>query len=236
MSNERITLLHGRWQDRLANVERVDSMITDPSYSEKTVSGRRTGSEVRQSSIKYAPLTLPDVQEFVACWAHRVKGWWVVFGDEYTRAWWRDELKSAGLYVFGFVPWVKTDAVPRTSGDGPQMSAEVITIARTKGWPKRRGSRTGWYLTRSASKRGNGGAKRYPGAKPLSLMQQLLGDYSEPGDLVCDPFAGTGTTLLAAAVTGRRAIGAESDKDAYQLARRTILGSTVVRKLGNTIA
>lgn len=193
---------------------------------------------MRQSGITYPPLTQADVAELVTSWRDRVRNWWVIFGDEYTRAWWRDELTTQGLYVFGQVIWVKTDAAPRMSGDGPQMSAEeitiamgpamqaeVITVARSRRKPKRMGSRPGWYVTKSASKRGNG--TRYPGAKPLALMQQLLGDYSEPGDLVCDPFAGTGTTLLAAAVMGRRGVGAECDRDAYRLALRTIAGSTL---------
>lgn len=42
-------------------------------------------------------------------------------------------------------------------------------------------------------------------------MRKLVLDYSEPGQLVIDPFAGSGTTLLAALLEGRRAWGAEVD-------------------------
>ena len=46
-------------------------------------------------------------------------------------------------------------------------------------------------------------------------MRAIVRDYSEPGDLVCDPCAGGGTTLLAAVIEGRRAIGAERDPDTF---------------------
>lgn len=42
-------------------------------------------------------------------------------------------------------------------------------------------------------------------------MRKVILDYSEPGQLVIDPFAGSGTTLLAALLEGRRAWGAEID-------------------------
>ena len=49
-------------------------------------------------------------------------------------------------------------------------------------------------------------------------MRALVRDYSRPGDLVCDPCAGGATTLIAAALEGRRAIGAELDPETYALA------------------
>jgi DNA modification methylase len=49
-------------------------------------------------------------------------------------------------------------------------------------------------------------------------MQALVCDYSRPNDLIIDPYAGSGTTLLAAAIEGRRCIGAEMDPNTYDLA------------------
>jgi hypothetical protein len=53
--------------------------------------------------------------------------------------------------------------------------------------------------------------KRHPTEKPVALMRQLVESSSLPGDVVFDPFAGCGSTLVAAVLTGRRALGVELD-------------------------
>jgi len=60
------------------------------------------------------------------------------------------------------------------------------------------------------------------GGKPEWLMRAIVRDYTRPGDLVCDPCAGGATTLIAAALEGRRAIGAECDPKTYELACKRI--------------
>lgn len=49
-------------------------------------------------------------------------------------------------------------------------------------------------------------------------MRAIIRDYTRPGDLVVDPCAGGGTTLLAAVMEGRRAIGAEMDPATFDKA------------------
>ena len=56
------------------------------------------------------------------------------------------------------------------------------------------------------------------GAKPLDMMRAIVRDYSRPGWTVVDPFAGSGTTLLAAAMEGRTAIGSEVDPNTHAIA------------------
>lgn len=56
------------------------------------------------------------------------------------------------------------------------------------------------------------------GNKPLALMEAIVRDYSRPGDVVCDPCAGGGTTLLAAHRLGRHGVGAEMDPTTYRAA------------------
>jgi site-specific DNA-methyltransferase (adenine-specific) len=62
----------------------------------------------------------------------------------------------------------------------------------------------------------------FVGGKPLWLMRSLVRDYTRPGDVVLDPCAGSGTTLLAAVIEGRRAIGAECDEETYESAVRRL--------------
>ncbi len=55
--------------------------------------------------------------------------------------------------------------------------------------------------------------------KPLRLLQPIIAALSNPGDLVLDPFCGSGTTLVAAAAAGRRWIGADTDPVAVATTR-----------------
>jgi hypothetical protein len=53
-------------------------------------------------------------------------------------------------------------------------------------------------------------------------MRALVRDYSRPGDLVCDPCAGAGTTLVAAKMSGRRFIGSDIDAAHVAIAQRRL--------------
>jgi site-specific DNA-methyltransferase (adenine-specific) len=52
----------------------------------------------------------------------------------------------------------------------------------------------------------------HPAPFPLDIPARLIRMFSFPGDTVLEPFAGTGTTLLAAKILGRRAVGVEVDE------------------------
>lgn len=55
--------------------------------------------------------------------------------------------------------------------------------------------------------------KVHPTQKPVRLLEQLIETFTDPGDVVVDPCAGSGTTLLAAANLGRRSFGFEIKKE-----------------------
>jgi len=62
----------------------------------------------------------------------------------------------------------------------------------------------------------------YPTQKPEALLQRLIESCTDPGDLVLDPYAGSGTTLSVAARLGRRAIGVDSNRDALRVAKKRL--------------
>ncbi len=71
----------------------------------------------------------------------------------------------------------------------------------------------------------------YPTQKPEELMRRIILASSNPGDLVLDPFAGCGTTLVVAHEQGRRWIGIDISPTAVNLMRRRMgkVGATNVR-------
>lgn len=62
----------------------------------------------------------------------------------------------------------------------------------------------------------------YPTQKPVFLLERIINLVTAPGDLVVDPFCGSGTTLVAALLTGRRAIGIDISPEAVALARHRL--------------
>lgn len=69
------------------------------------------------------------------------------------------------------------------------------------------------------------------GAKPLSLMEAILRDYTEPGDLVLDRFAGGGTTGVAAIRLGRRFHGYERKPEHFEIALKRLRAAREQRQL-----
>jgi site-specific DNA-methyltransferase (adenine-specific) len=66
---------------------------------------------------------------------------------------------------------------------------------------------------------------RHPTQKPLALLERVVAASAAPGDLVLDPFCGSGTTGLAALQAGCRFIGIERDPSYVALAARRLRGA-----------
>lgn len=71
--------------------------------------------------------------------------------------------------------------------------------------------------------RDNETPKVHPTQKPVKLLEYLIQIFTDEGDVVIDPCAGSGTTLLAASNLNRRAYGFEIKKNFYKLATEKVL-------------
>ncbi|HUA25232.1 MAG TPA: DNA methyltransferase [Steroidobacteraceae bacterium] len=68
------------------------------------------------------------------------------------------------------------------------------------------------------------GNKAHPTEKAVSVLLPLIRSFSRPGDLVLDPFSGSGSTLVSAALSGRRYFGIDLEAKYVELARRRLAG------------
>ncbi len=202
-------LRRGHYRHALADVGACHAIITDPPYSARTHAGFRSGDP--GSTVAYPPITRPRVNAAVRDLARLRPDWWVVFGDHVSWQWWAAALARIELYVFAPVIWIGGRR-PRLTGEGPSSDAEYLCVARRRARVAP-GSRPGHYLTPPER------ASELVGQKPVALMRALVRDYTRPGDVIVDPFAGSGTTLLAARLEGRHAYGAERDPTTAALAR-----------------
>lgn len=213
----------GRWQDVLADVT-CDALICDPPYSARVHTGAnelargsdRVDEEWDRRALNYNAWTPDDVRAFVASWAPRTRGWFVAFTSHDLCPVYAEALEAAGRYVFAPLPWFSPGSRVRLSGDGPSSWTCWIMVARPRHAPYAKwGTLPGGYQTPPE-------ACEVVGGKPLGLMQAIVRDYSRPGDLVCDPFIGSGTTAVAALSEGRRFVGSEQKPEHYEIARRRL--------------
>lgn len=68
----------------------------------------------------------------------------------------------------------------------------------------------------------------HPTQKPVALLEWLIKTYSNPGDVILDPTAGSGTTGVACINTGRHFIGMEKDPAYFEVARKRIDAASAV--------
>jgi site-specific DNA-methyltransferase (adenine-specific) len=65
--------------------------------------------------------------------------------------------------------------------------------------------------------------KIHPTQKPVKTLQRLIEVFTDPGDVVIDPVAGSGSTLLAASQIGRKSYGFEIKKNFFKDAKEKVL-------------
>ncbi|MBO0350214.1 site-specific DNA-methyltransferase [Phormidium pseudopriestleyi FRX01] len=63
----------------------------------------------------------------------------------------------------------------------------------------------------------------YPTQKPILLLERIIEIATNPGDLILDPFCGSGTTLVAAQLLGRHGIGMDISEDAVNLTQQRLI-------------
>lgn len=124
-------------------------------------------------------------------------------------------IESAGLRYQNLVVWAKPSA---GLGNGFRAQHECV-MHFTAGKAEFFDKGTGNVLT---CKRTTAQDREHQTQKPVDLMARLIKVVSPPGGVVLDPFAGSGSTLVAAKITGRHWIGIERDPGNCDVANRRI--------------
>ena len=205
-ADESVTLWHGDCREITAWLD-ADVLVTDPPYGIdwrarsgwKNASGggghRSTG---QATSIAHdADLTVRD--EALALWGNRPA---VVFGDLLRP-------HPSGT-VQALIYAKPEDSGVRGAHAGRRRDVEAIFLVGP--WPVGVGGASSVIRTRGmvAGPRGVATRAGHPHAKPLDVMEELVGLHL--GGLIADPFAGSGATLLAARAQRRRAVGVELEE------------------------
>lgn len=147
-------------------------------------------------------------------------------------------LQDLGYWILNDVVWRKTNPMPNFRGRrftnahetliwaarGADAKSYTFNYEALKAGNEDLQPRSDWLIpicSGGERLKGDDGKKAHPTQKPEALLARVLLSASKPGDVVLDPFFGSGTTGAVAKRLGRRFIGVERDRDyaAYAQAR-----------------
>jgi site-specific DNA-methyltransferase (cytosine-N4-specific) len=145
-------------------------------------------------------------------------------------------LQSAGWYLRSDIIWNKPNCQPESVRDRPTRSHEYLfLLSKSERYdydveavtgPNGRRLRTVWDLNTQAVPAASGHFATFP----THLIEPCVRLTSSPGDLVLDPFLGSGTTAVVAAREGRRFIGCELNPDYMDMATARLRGEGFVQR------
>ncbi len=214
-----ITIYHGDCREILPTLSAVDVVLTDPPYEAEAHTMQRRVK--RTQGVNVETLPFPSISEplrqFVAAECGRLAQRWVLtFCQIEAAPRWREVYEEAGLNYRRTCIWVKPDGMPQYSGDRPGMGYETFVAMHTNGKSRwNGGGRHGVFIV---NKNNGKGPALHPTQKPLGLMNQLVNLFSDKGEIILDPFMGSGTTARAAKNCGRQFIGIELEEKYCEIA------------------
>lgn len=187
-ADDQVTLYHGDCRE-ITEWLAADVLVTDPPYGMKykptrgSTGSKRWGREVVTGDQEpFDPSHLLVVRRAV------------LFGAN----WYASRLPDSG----GWLVWDKT---PR--GEKAGFTASHAELAWTNIT-----SRVTTFRLQWGGEARNGEGHHHPTQKPVGLLRSVIEMVTDPGETVADPYAGSGSTLLAAREAGRRAIGVELEE------------------------
>lgn len=196
--------------------ESIDLILTDPPYlvnyrsrDGRTVRGDTAFAWVAPAFREMYRLLRPDT------YCISFYGWNNV--EHFITAW-----KRAGFTPVSHFVWEKQ----YRSKCGFTQSVHEMAYLLIKGSPPKpenppRDVWHNWYYT---------GNHLHPTQKPVGIMTALIEHYAAPGGVVFDPFAGSGTTLVAAHRSGRIPVGIEIDPELCRIATQRLATENRKRK------
>lgn len=209
----------------------IDHFITDPPFeAEAHTKARRIkrngwrhmdpkgNGSTFTAPLDFAPITEEQRSAVAAQMARIARRWILVFCQLEAAMLWRWALEDGGAIYKRTGIWDKPNGQPQLTGDRPGVGYECIVVAHaTEG-------RTRWNSGGKCAKWKHSSCHDglHPTGKPLPLMSELVADFTDRGNIICDPFAGSGTTGVAALMAGRKFLGWELDPKHYETARRRL--------------
>lgn len=195
----------------------VDVIITDPPYPEHVQNNMSSGTAMASQvaggkgggipriELGFAPLSQ---YEFANDMLRIAKRWVLSFCAAEDFGAFRTAVTPKRYLRSGI--WYKPNSMGQLTGDRPAAAYEGLAIMHREGkkvW-NGHGSYAFWSCNGTRGEKG-----RHPNQKPLGLCLELVAKFTNPGELVLDPFAGSGRIGEACVLLGRRYLGLDFDAE-----------------------
>jgi site-specific DNA-methyltransferase (adenine-specific) len=225
------TLYNGDCRDILPTIGAVQAVITDPPYG-MTDAHWDTALDVwsvlkpgREDAVFIVTASQPFTSEVVMGNRKDFRCEWIWeknAGSNFGTVKWQPMKEHESILVF-------SKETPRYSPimeqRAPSGAARVKTVVNYDSQPEAYSGVTGKASSLRPDLRYPRSIQKFnrerglhPNQKPVALIEYFIRTYTEPGDLICDPFMGSGTTGVAALKLGRRFIGIEAESKYFEAA------------------
>ncbi len=192
--------------------ESVDLTITDPPYLVR-YRDRIGRTIINDDNPEGVLAAFPEIYRLLKPDSFCVSFYGWTYVHAFAAAW-----SNAGFRPVGHIVWHKDYASNRKYLRYHHEQCFLLA----KGYPARP-----HMLLEDVRPWHYSGNRNHPTEKSIQIIKPLIESFSRPGDIVLDPFLGSGTTAVAAAFTDRRYIGIEIDQDYCTIARKRLNGTHV---------
>jgi site-specific DNA-methyltransferase (adenine-specific) len=219
------TLYLGDCLEILPTLGKVDAVVTDPPYEKEAHRvGRRTHKSIKSGvNVDLSFDAITETQRIdIACSTTDIcEGWSIFFCQAEAVTPWRDALEKASAKYKRTMVWIKPDSAPQFNGMMPAPGYESMPLAWCgHGKPHWNGGGKRGVFTHLTNQSDRHGVHQTE--KPVSLMVELVGLFTNRDNIVADPFMGSGTTGVACVKLGRKFIGIEIEPKYFDIACKRI--------------
>ncbi|MBT5022985.1 site-specific DNA-methyltransferase [Candidatus Woesearchaeota archaeon] len=226
--------------------EKVQLILTDPPYNASkngvNLPNNKTGGAYYKVNEKWDKFSPKEYLDFTKKWVDEAdkrlvpNGSFMVCGSLHNIGEVIIVLKDKGYKFINLITWKKTNPMPNITRRTLTHSTEFIAwFAKGKGWKfnyenmkkynqgKQLKDVWEFSLCQGAERiKGDNGKSAHPTQKPLELFKRLVEMATDKGDIIMDPFIGSGTTAIAAEMINRMWIGIDNNNKYIKLANKRL--------------
>ena len=233
----------------------IDLIFADPPYNLQLKDtlyrpDQTTVEAVTQDWDKFN--TYKEYDQFTNAWLSECKrilkkggALWVI-GSYHNILRVGSTIQDEGLWILNDIIWHKTNPMPNFRGTRFTNAHETLLWCTTsrdakytfnyqnlKELNEGKQMRSDWYIPICAGKerlREENNQRSHPTQKPEALLYRILLASTNKGDVILDPFSGSGTTAVVAKKLQRHFIGIEKDKDYVELSKKRLKATKVLKE------